>query len=163
MSGHRRVREHHDDAPVRSCSGSKPGCLYDWKTYYFDQPRPARSGILGYGLVLTVDAEPAGRRDGRVGAADGADGDGLDGAVRVPADARRVAGGRPEATSAGGCIDLWNNLYLCGLWCLQAEPDDDPPAAAAGLSGDAWLVVGGVCAACLLYLRRRVQAVEIVS
>ena len=60
-------------------------------------------------------------------------------------------------------IDLWNNLYLCGLWCLGADHDDDPPAAAAGVLARRGSWSAAVCAACLLYLRRRIQAVEIVQ
>ena len=59
-------------------------------------------------------------------------------------------------------IDLWNDLYLCGLWCLGADPATIRPQP----QPDFWqaaVVVAAVCMACLVYLRRRVQAVEIVS
>ena len=59
-------------------------------------------------------------------------------------------------------IDLWNDLYLVGLWCLQADPATIRPQPQPAF-WQAWLTVGGVCAACLAYLRRRVQAVEVVS
>jgi hypothetical protein len=59
-------------------------------------------------------------------------------------------------------LDLWNNLYLCGLSCMGAEHESIRPAPQPAY-GDAWLAVGGVCAVCLLYLRKRVQAVEVVA
>ena len=59
-------------------------------------------------------------------------------------------------------LDLWNNLYLCGLSCLGAEHESIRPAPQPEFV-NAWFVVGGVCAACLLYLRKRVQAVEVVT
>jgi hypothetical protein len=59
-------------------------------------------------------------------------------------------------------IDLWNDLYLCGLWYLGAEhstirPQPQPSFLEAGLA------VSLVCGICLIYLRRRVEAVEIIS
>jgi len=59
-------------------------------------------------------------------------------------------------------IDLWNSLYLVGASCLQMDattlrPQPQPPYWSA------WLTMALVCAACLLYLRRRVKAVEVVS
>jgi hypothetical protein len=59
-------------------------------------------------------------------------------------------------------LDLWNDLYLVGLWCLGTDPATIRPQPMPTF-GEAALVVGGVCVACLLYLRRRIQAVEIVS
>jgi hypothetical protein len=136
------------------------GLLYDWKTYYLEN-LDLFVGILGYGLVLTVTLS-----------------------LLVVATAVWVRRTVPMVMVWMGLfvllrllgawltdvmkderwrlIDLWNNLYLCGLSCLGAEhgsirPQPQPPYA------EAWLVVGGVCAACLLYLRKRIQAVEIVS
>jgi len=59
-------------------------------------------------------------------------------------------------------FDLWNDLYLMGASCLgipleTMRPGPQPPF------WQAWLVIGGLCAFCLLYLRRRIQAVEVVS
>jgi ABC-type transport system involved in multi-copper enzyme maturation permease subunit len=63
-------------------------------------------------------------------------------------------------------MDLWNNMYLLGSWCLDAaaelesgrrfvsRPQPEPWEAA--------LVLLLVCAACLVYLDRRIRAVEIV-
>ena len=108
-------------------------------------------------------AEPVAGGDGRVGAADGADGDALDGRLRLrPADGR-VAGGRAEVRRA-----------------LAADrPVERPvprrPVVPAGrsrrrsgrsrsrASAEAALACAGVCAGSWLYLRRRVQAVEIVG
>ena len=61
-------------------------------------------------------------------------------------------------------IDIWNDLYLFGMWCMgkdhrwlrptnQEQPEYWEATAA--------LVF--VCVACVLYLRRRVRAVEIIS
>ncbi len=58
-------------------------------------------------------------------------------------------------------IDLWNDMYLLGNWCMRlpiytVRPDGQPAywEAAAALAA--------VCAGCLLYLNRRIQAVEVV-
>ena len=136
------------------------GLLYDWKTYYLDN-LDLLLGILGYGLVLIGHAQPL--------------------VVATAVWVRRtvplvmvwmglfvflrmLAAWLTDALKdeRWRLIDLWNDLYLCGLWCLGAEHDIDPPAPQPEYR-QAWLVVGGVCAACLLYLRKRVQAVEIVT
>lgn len=61
-------------------------------------------------------------------------------------------------------IDIWNDLYLFGMWCmgkdhrwLRPTNQEQPEYWEAAV---ALLVVCGVC---LLYLRRRVRAVEIIS
>jgi ABC-type transport system involved in multi-copper enzyme maturation permease subunit len=59
-------------------------------------------------------------------------------------------------------LDLWNDLYLVGNWCLwmpanTIRPGNQPSYREAA----AVLVV--VCVACLLYLNRRIQAVEVVT
>jgi hypothetical protein len=59
-------------------------------------------------------------------------------------------------------IDLWNNAYLLGNYCLQIDPNSIRPTPqptwyeAAG-------VLGGVCLLCLMYLILRIRAVEIVK
>jgi ABC-2 type transport system permease protein len=55
-------------------------------------------------------------------------------------------------------IDLWNNIYLVGMFCLQTPVKGRHP-----LWYEAALVLGGVCALCLIYLFRRIRAVEIVA
>ena len=136
------------------------GLLYDWKTYYLDN-FDLLLGILGYGLVLTVTLSLL--------------------VVTTAVWVRRtvpmvmvwmglfvflrmLGAWLTEALKdeRWRLIDLWNDLYLCGLWCLQAEHDTIRPTPQPAF-GDAWLVVGGVCAAGVLYLRRRVQAVEVVQ
>jgi ABC-2 type transport system permease protein len=136
------------------------GLLYDWKTYYLDH-LTLLLGVLGYGLVLTVTLS-----------------------LLVMATAVWVRRTVPMAMVWMGVfallrllavwlvdgmhghpswrlIDLWNDLYLIGLWCLQADPATiRPQPQPAGW--EAALAIGGVCAACLLYLRKRVQAVDIV-
>jgi ABC-2 type transport system permease protein len=54
-------------------------------------------------------------------------------------------------------LNLWNDLTVLGTWCLRLpeEPQMPPPVEAA-------LVLGAVCVACLIYLNRRIRAVEIV-
>lgn len=60
-------------------------------------------------------------------------------------------------------IDLWNDMYLVGQWFLgtphekiRPQPLTQPEYHEAALS------VGAVCIACLIYLHRRIRAVEIV-
>jgi ABC-type transport system involved in multi-copper enzyme maturation permease subunit len=136
------------------------GLLFDWRTYYFNN-LDLLAGVLGYGLVLTVSLS-----------------------LMVVATAVWVRRAVPMVMAWMGVfvllrmlggwladllgderwrlIDMWNDLYLVGMWCLGADPatlrpHPQPPFWAAGL------VVGGVCAVCLLYLRKRVQAVEIIA
>jgi ABC-type transport system involved in multi-copper enzyme maturation permease subunit len=137
------------------------GLLYDWQAYYLDHWRELL-GVLAYGAVLTatlslllVATAVWLRRTvplvmvwagvfvlGRMLAAFLVDGQHFDVRWRL--------------------IDLWNDLYLVGLWCLGADRTDMRPSGQPAV-WEAAAVVGLVCAACLLYLRRRVQAVEIVS
>jgi ABC-type transport system involved in multi-copper enzyme maturation permease subunit len=57
-------------------------------------------------------------------------------------------------------IDLWNDMYLLGNWCLRMEPSNVyfQPAL-----HEAALVLGGVTLLCLTYLVMRIRAVEIVK
>ena len=58
-------------------------------------------------------------------------------------------------------IDLWNDLYVCGMFLLGSDID----AKRYGAQPAAWqafAVVGGVCAASAAFLRNRVKAVEVV-
>ena len=59
-------------------------------------------------------------------------------------------------------IDLWNDLYLCGLSCLGADHTTVRPQPQPEY-WQAWVALGVVVGVCVLYLRRRIQAVEIVS
>jgi ABC-2 type transport system permease protein len=136
------------------------GLLYDWKTYYLDH-LTLLMGVFGYGLVLTVTLS-----------------------LLVMATAVWVRRTVPMAMVWMGVfallrllavwlvdgmhghpswrlIDLWNDLYLIGLWCLQADPATIRPQPQPAI-WEAALAIGAVCAACLLYLRKRVQAVDIV-
>jgi ABC-type transport system involved in multi-copper enzyme maturation permease subunit len=137
------------------------GLLFDWKSYYLNN-LDLLAGVLGYGLVLTVTLS-----------------------LLVVATAVWVRRTVPmvmvwmgvfvllrllaaflvdglRLTERWRLIDLWNNLYLCGLSCLGADHDTVRPTPQPEY-WEAWAVIAGVCVACLLYLRRRIQAVEIVS
>jgi ABC-type transport system involved in multi-copper enzyme maturation permease subunit len=137
------------------------GLLYDWQTYYIDNFN-LLLGIVGYATVLTVTL-----------------------GLLVVATAVWVRRTVPMVMIWMGLfvfmrmlsawlvdglkfderwrlVDLWNDLYLCGLWCLQAEHETVRPPPQPEY-WEAWVAVGTVCAACLLYLRRRIQAVEIVQ
>jgi len=137
------------------------GLLDDWQTYYLGN-LGLLAGILAYGLVLTITLSLLVvatavwlRRTVPLAMA-------WMGAFVLT---RVLAGWLVDGLNYGEAwrlIDLWNDLYLVGLWCLGADPatirpQTQPPFWAAAL------VVAGVCAGSLLYLRRRVQAVEIVS
>jgi hypothetical protein len=58
-------------------------------------------------------------------------------------------------------FDLWNDLYMVGSALLGLVPfnfrSERQPAV-----GESALVLGGVCLVCLIYLNRRIRAVEIV-
>ncbi len=137
------------------------GLLLDWTTYFVDY-FDLLLGILGYGLVLSVTlslllmATAVWLRK------------------TVPLAMvwmglfvflRLMAGWLVDGLKADErwrLLDLWNDLYLCGLWCLGAEYDTIRPQPQPSF-GEAALVVAGVCGACWLYLRRRIQAVEVVA
>jgi ABC-type transport system involved in multi-copper enzyme maturation permease subunit len=136
------------------------GLLYDWKSYYFDN-LGLFLGIIGYGIILTTALSLL--------------------VVATSVWLRRtvplamvwmglfallpmLAGWLVEATKdeRWRLIDLWNDLYLCGLSCLQTDHDTvrPPPQPAYW---QAWAAAGGVVLGCVAFLRRRIQAVEIVQ
>ena len=140
---------------------AQAGLLFDWKTYYVNN-LGLLAGVLGYGAVLTASLS-----------------------LFVVATAvwvrrtvpmvmvwmgvfvltRLLAGWLVDALQYDArwrLIDLWNDLYLIGLWCLQADPDTIRPQPQPAV-WEAAVVVGGACGGCLVYLRKRVQAVEIVA
>jgi ABC-2 type transport system permease protein len=136
------------------------GFLYDWQTYYFQHLREL-AGIIGYGLILTVTL-------------------GLFLVASAVAVRRTVplvmiwAGVFVLCRMVGGFLvegqrfqpgwrlmDLWNNLYLVGLWCLGADRSEEVPGTQPA-TWEAFLVIAVVCGVCAVYLRRRVQAVEVV-
>ncbi|MBP3960785.1 ABC transporter permease subunit [Gemmata sp. G18] len=136
------------------------GLLYDWKSYYLDN-FTLLLGIIGYGLALTVTLSPL--------------------TVATAVLVRRTV---PMAMIWMGLfvllpmlsswlvetlkderwrlIDLWNDLYLCGLSCLSADPATIRPQPQPEY-WQAWVATSTVIGACVLYLRRRIQAVEIVQ
>jgi len=139
------------------------GLLYDWKTYYIDH-FPILLGILAYGVVLTSTLS-----------------------ILLVATAVwvrrtvplmmvwsglfvlcRVLGGflvdGQQLDPRWRLIDLWNDMYLVGLWCLGAE--FDPKLMGGGSQPEVWeaaLALAGVMAACAFYLRKRIQAVEVIG
>ena len=137
------------------------GLLYDWEVYYVDHARQFL-GILGYGLALTVTLS-----------------------LLLVATAVWVRRTVPLVMVWTGLfvlcrtlanllvqgahldvrwrlVDLWNDLYLVGLWALGADRTTIRPANQPEY-WEAAAACGAVCVLCLLYLRRRIQAVEIVS
>ena len=136
------------------------GLLYDWQTYYFDNLR-SLFGILAYGLVLTVTLSlmlvataVAVRRTVPM--------------VMVWSTlfvlCRAVADFLANAQMldpAWRLIDLWNDLYVCGMWFLGA-PIDAKRYGPQPAAWQAFLVVGGACVAATAYLWNRVKAVEVV-
>ncbi len=136
------------------------GLLYDWQTYYFDHWRELL-GILGYGSLLTVclslllvaTAVWLRRTVPLVMVWSGV-------FVLARGLAAFLVDGR-RLDPRWRLIDLWNDLYLCGKWLLAVPIDPKaPPEPPVELAA---CVVVGVCAACLIYLWRRIEAVEIVS
>ncbi len=136
------------------------GLLYDWKSYYLEN-FTLLLGIIGYGFALTITLSPL--------------------TVATAVLVRRTV---PMAMIWMGLfvllpmlsgwlvetlkderwrlIDLWNDLYLCGLSCLSADPASIRPQPQPEY-WQAWVATSAVVVACVLYLRRRIQAVEIVQ
>jgi ABC-2 type transport system permease protein len=136
------------------------GLLYDWRSYYFNN-LDLLVGIIGYGLVLTVVLSLL--------------------VIATSVWLRRtvplvmvwmglfallpmLAGWLVDATKdeRWRLIDLWNDLYLCGLSCLGADHTTVRPPPQPDY-WQAWAATAAVMVACVAYLRRRIQAVEIVQ
>lgn len=66
--------------------------------------------------------------------------------------------------------DVWNNLYIVGCWCLNTTADLDSHLSRPGSrvlqpQPEPWqaaLALGMVICLCLIYLDRRIRAVEVV-
>lgn len=58
-------------------------------------------------------------------------------------------------------IDVWNDLYLVGVWCLGGDLERVKPQPQPAVWQAAVTLVA-IVAVCALYLRRRVRAVEVV-
>jgi ABC-2 type transport system permease protein len=139
------------------------GLLHDWRSYYLDH-FTLLLGILGYGLALTASLS-----------------------LLLVATAVWVRRTVPLIMVWSGLfvlcrqlgnflvdgqglnprwklIDLWNDLYLVGLGCLKADLSDPVMGGKKNPSiEEALLVLAAVAAACVLYLWKRIQAVEVVS
>jgi ABC-type transport system involved in multi-copper enzyme maturation permease subunit len=59
-------------------------------------------------------------------------------------------------------LDLWNDLYLVGNWCLWMPANTIRPGPQPSYT-EAAIVLIVICVFCLIYLNRRIQAVEIVN
>lgn len=138
------------------------GLLQGWRAYYLDNWH-LLVGILGYGLLLSVvlplllvaTAVMVRRTVPLVLVWCGL-------FVLVP----RLAGILATNTPAGPAwrlLDLWNNLYLIGLYFLGGERTEARTGFEQPPVWQAALVTIGVAAACWVYLRRRVRAVEVVK
>ncbi|HEY1189950.1 MAG TPA: ABC transporter permease subunit [Gemmata sp.] len=135
------------------------GLLYDWQSYYVDN-FSLLLGIIGYGAVLTgalslltVATAVLVRRTVPMAMI------WMGLFVLLP----MLSGWLVDATESRHwrLIDLWNNLYLCGLSCLGADHTTIRPQPQPDY-GAAWAAVAATAGGCVLYLRRRIQAVEIV-
>jgi ABC-2 type transport system permease protein len=137
------------------------GLLYDWEVYYVDHARQF-FGILGYGLALTatlglvlVATAVAVRRTVPLVMA----WTGIFVLARVLSNLL-VDGANQNVRWR--LVDLWNNLYLVGLWCLDADRETLRPKNQPEY-WEALLACCAVCAVAVLYLRKRVKAVEIIG
>jgi len=137
------------------------GLLYDWDVYYADHLREL-AGIFGYGLALTtvlglllVATAVWVRRTVPLVMV----WTGLFVLCRTMSNLL-VDGLRLDVRWR--LIDLWNDLYLVGLWCLGAGRETIRPTNQPEF-WEAAAVCGAVCVLCLAYLWRRIQAVEVVS
>lgn len=60
-------------------------------------------------------------------------------------------------------MDLWNDMYLVGMWCMGKDHAGLRPLSQTQPPyGEAALAVAVIVAACVVYLHRRIRAVEIV-
>jgi len=61
-------------------------------------------------------------------------------------------------------MDLWNNMYLTGMWIMGKDHAELLPSTQLQPAYEnAALAVAVICIVCVLYLHRRIRAVEIVS
>jgi ABC-2 type transport system permease protein len=137
------------------------GLLYDWKSYYFDHVRQF-VGILAYGIMLTavmgmllIAVSVSVRRTVPLVMV------WMGLFVLMPLIGRWLVEG-PQLTPLWRLIDLWNDLYLVGLWLLDADfksvkTDRNPSVLEAAVV----LTVVVVC--CGLYLQKRIRAVDVTT
>ena len=136
------------------------GLLYDWRSYYLEHFRELL-GILAYGatltvtlsLLLTATAVWLRRTVPLVMVWAGI-------FVLCRALAGFLVDGR-KLDPAWRLFDLWNDLYLVGLVCLGSAPPESVGQQPAPWM--AMLAIVVVCVGCLLYLRRRIHAVEVIA
>jgi ABC-2 type transport system permease protein len=140
---------------------AQAGLLYDWEIYFIEHGREFL-GILGYGLTLTivlslllVTTAIAVRRTIPL--------------IMIWAGlfvfTRNLASLLVEGAKLDvrwKLIDLWNDLYLAGLACLGVDRESIRPPNQPEY-WEAFAALAAVVALCLVYLRRRVQAVEVIG
>ncbi|MGL4419337.1 MAG: ABC transporter permease subunit, partial [Gemmataceae bacterium] len=137
------------------------GLLYEWDVYYVDHFRQF-VGIIAYGclmgfvlsVLLVTTAVIVRRTVPLIMVWSGF-------FVLARALAKLLVDGAnlPEQWRL---VDLWNNLYLVGIWMLGAPRNTLRP----GNQPEVWqaaLVLALLVGVCTLILRKRVQAVEVIS
>jgi ABC-2 type transport system permease protein len=137
------------------------GLLYDWKTYYIDHLRQLL-GIFAYGIMLTgvlglllmAVAVNVRKTVPLVMIWMGL-------FVLLPLVGRWLVEG-PQFSPLWRLIDLWNDLYLVGLWLLDADfkevkADRNPTVLQAAVA------LGVVALSCWIVLRRRVTAIDVIA
>ena len=68
----------------------------------------------------------------------------------------------PQLSPRWRLFDLWNDLYLVGLWLLDADFAEIKPEKYPAVR-EAAITLGIVCVVCWAYLRRRVRAVDVIQ
>jgi ABC-type transport system involved in multi-copper enzyme maturation permease subunit len=138
------------------------GMLKGWETYYLDNFH-LLLGILGYGAVLTlclglllVASAVLVRRTVPLVMI----WCGVFVLCRALAD---FLANNQSLGPAWRLIDLWNDLYLVGLWLLGVEPTEARSGFEQPPVWQAAAVVGAVCAASWVFLQTRIRAVEVVA
>ena len=119
-------------------------------------PRPRHPRLRGRADRLS---EPAAGRDGELAAADGADGHGLDDALRIrPRPARNVRTARSGVDVTGGSstCGTMHRSSATGAWGCPRRRRVSRRRMKRPSS------LGAVSLACLIYLNRRIRAVEVV-
>jgi ABC-type transport system involved in multi-copper enzyme maturation permease subunit len=144
------------------CLWIQAGLLYGWQTYYAER-FPLLLGILGYGAALTLvlslllvaSAVFVRRTVPLVMVWCGI-------FVLCPALANFLAFNQSLGTT-WRLIDLWNDLYIVGLWLLGVPTTEARSGFEQPPVWQAAIALAVVCLGAVAYLGRRIRAVEVVS